>query len=95
MVVLRNADHLHFCDRIEEVHELFRAMPQEPLFEPVRASIAPIAELCAAEHAYLALRALGLAHMDAHLKGHEPAARWLAGDLGPALAARGVDVLIH
>jgi predicted dienelactone hydrolase len=94
MVVLQNADHLHFCDRIEELHELFRLMPQDPIFEPVRQSIAPIAELCPAEHAYQSLRALGLAHMDAHLKGHEPAARLLSDDVGAMLAARGIDVRV-
>src|SRR5262249_51394608 len=24
LLVLKNADHMHFCDRVEEVHEMFR-----------------------------------------------------------------------
>jgi hypothetical protein len=52
----------------------------------------PISELCPGEHGYLAVRGLGLAHMDAHLKGDESAARFLAGDLRATLAKRGVEV---
>jgi len=92
MVVLKNADHMHFCDRVEEVHELFRLMPTDPLFAPLQAAIPPITELCPGEHGYLVIRGLGLAHMDAHLKGDESAARFLGSDLRGALAARGVPV---
>jgi predicted dienelactone hydrolase len=92
MVVLRDADHMHFCDRAEEVHEMFRLMPQDPVFASIQAAIPPIAELCPGDHAALAIRGVGVAHMDAHLKGDEPAARFLAGDVRAALAARGVAV---
>jgi dienelactone hydrolase len=92
MIVLKDADHMHFCDRVEEVHEMFRLMPGDPLFAPLQALIPPIGELCPGEHALLAVRALGLAHMDAHLKGDESAARFLAGDVRGALGARGVRV---
>jgi predicted dienelactone hydrolase len=95
MVVLQNADHMHFCDRVEEVHEMFRLMPQDPLFQDIQAAIRPITELCPGEHANLAVRGLGLAHMDAHLRGDESAARFLAGDLQAALAAHGVSVAVH
>jgi predicted dienelactone hydrolase len=92
MIVLRNADHMHFCDRAEEVHEMFRLMPQDPLFRPIQESIPPITELCPGEHAAVAIRGLGLAHMDAYLRGDERAARFLAGDVQGTLAARGVAV---
>jgi dienelactone hydrolase len=92
MVVLRDADHMHFCDRVEEIHEMFRLMPGDPLFAPFQALIPPITELCPGEHALLAVRGLGLAHMDAHLKGDDGAARFLAGDMRAALGDRGVRV---
>lgn len=91
MVILENADHMHFCDRIEEVHEMFRLMPP-PIFDQVAGNIRPISELCPAEHAYQFVRGLGLAHMDAHLKGDESAARFLADDIVAALRSRGIAV---
>jgi len=94
MVVLRNADHMHFCDRVEEVHELFRLMPHDPLFREYQAAIPPIDELCPGEHGYLTVRGLGLAHMDAHVRDDERAAAFLAGDLEGALAARGVAATV-
>lgn len=91
MIVLKNADHMHFCDRVEETHELFRSMAPPGDFERVAKTVPPVTELCPGEHAYLFARALGLAHMDAHLKGDETAARFLAGDVRRALADRGID----
>jgi len=94
MVVLKNADHMHFCDRVEETHELFRMMPQDPIFEDIQKSIPPITELCSGASANLAIRCLGVAHMDAHLRGDERAASFLAGDVGAALARRGVQASV-
>jgi predicted dienelactone hydrolase len=95
MVVLKNADHMHFCDRVEEIHELFRLMPQDPLFASIQQSIPPITDLCPGEHSNLAVRGLGLAHMDAHVRGNESAAAFLAGDLRATLAAHDVAVEIE
>jgi dienelactone hydrolase len=92
MVVLKNSDHMHFCDRVEEVHELFRLMPPPGDFERLAKNVRPIGELCPGEHAYRFVRGLGLAHMDAHLKGNEAAASLLAGDVRAMLAERGVSV---
>lgn len=89
MLVLENADHMHFCDRIEEIHELFRMMPP-PIFDQLAKAIKPIHELAAPESAYRFVRGLGLAHMDAHVRGSEAAARFLAGDVVAALRAQGV-----
>ena len=94
MVVLEDADHLHFCDRVEETHELFRVMPQDPLFEHIQKAIPPITELVPGERAHLAIRGLAVTHMDAHLRGDEAAARLLAGDVRATLAARGVAVSV-
>jgi len=90
MVVLKNGDHMHFCDRAEEAHEMFRAMPPPGLGE-VAKRVPPFSELCPAEHGYDFVRGLGLAHMDAVLKSSEAAARFLDGDIRAALAERGVN----
>ncbi len=90
MVVLENADHLHFCDRIEEVHEMFRAMPPPGEFARVAGQIRPITELCPAEHAYAFVRGLGLAHFDATLKRIEAATALFERELEAALAGRGI-----
>jgi predicted dienelactone hydrolase len=92
MLVLTNADHMHFCDQIEVIHELFRMMPP-PIFDQVSGGIRPIDELCRPEHAYDFVRGLALAHMDAYVRGHAPAATLLEGDLPLLLRARGVDAV--
>lgn len=96
MVVLKNADHLHFCDRVEEMHELFRTVarmaPVVPGLPDIAQQVRPMDELCPGEHAYPYVRGLGLAHMDAHLKESEAAAEFLSGDLESAFSQRGIDV---
>jgi len=94
MIVIKNADHMHFCDRVEEVHELFRLMPVDPVFAPLQPAVPPITELCPGEHSQATIRGLGLAHMDAHLRGVEAAARFLAGDVRATLGARGIAVYV-
>jgi hypothetical protein len=93
MVVLENADHMHFCDQIEQIHELFRMMPP-PVFDELVQHIRPIGELCAPDAAYDFTRGLGLAHLDAHVRGVEGAARFLAGDVVATLAARGIRATV-
>ena len=93
LVILQDADHLHFCDNVEQVHEMFRSMPLDPLFADAVKQIKPIGELCPGAHAHEFVRGLGLAHMDAVLRGDEAAAGFLAGDVTAALAARGVRAL--
>jgi predicted dienelactone hydrolase len=93
MVVLENADHMHFCDQIELVHELLRTMPP-PVFDSLVGDIRPIEELCTPEPAYDFTRGLGLAHMDAHVRGIEAATRFLAGDVAATLAARNIRAIV-
>ena len=95
MVVLGNSDHLHFCDNVEQMHEMFRMMPPPGPFEEAARAVPPIHELCPGAHAYDLVRGLGLAHMDAALKASEGAAKLLRGDLKALLAARGVEVSVH
>lgn len=93
MVVLRDADHMHFCDRVEESHEMFRTMPQPvPEFAEIAKRVRPIGELCPADAAYAFVRGLTLAHFDATLRGLDAARALLEGDLGATCADRGIDV---
>ena len=91
LVILRRADHLHFVDNVEEVHEAVRAMslPGEAAWLP--AAMPPIGELCSGEQAHLFTRGLTLCHLDAALRQHHQARRLWAGDIEAELAARGVD----
>jgi dienelactone hydrolase len=95
MVIVRAADHFHFCDHVEQVHERARARLRTGEAAWMAEAMPPMEELCPREHAHLAMRGLGLAHMDAVLKVHEGARRLLASDLGALLAQRGVDVIVH
>jgi predicted dienelactone hydrolase len=95
MVVLRRADHLHFMDNVEQLHEAVRTMtwPGELAWLPQE--MRPIAELCGGQQAHLFVRGLTLCHLDAVLRGQEEAQRFLAGDVVAALAARGIDAIVH
>jgi len=91
LVILENADHRHFCDRAEQVHEMVRKLPPPGLEHEV-ARLPPASALCPGAHAATFVRGLGLAHFDAVLKRDAAAARFLAGDLRAALADRGVRI---
>lgn len=91
LLVLRNADHMHFCDRVEEIHELFRAAPPPGAFAEVARSVPPIGELVPGEHAHVFTRGLGLAHFDAVLREND-AARAVLDDAVAVLAARGIAI---
>jgi dienelactone hydrolase len=95
MVILRRADHLHFIDDVEQMHETLRKMPLTEELEWLRKEMHPIAELCSGEQAHVFLRALTLCHLDATLKQQQDARRFLAGDIEGELATRGVEVVVH
>jgi dienelactone hydrolase len=93
MVILRRADHEHFMDNVEEMHETVRAMPFTGELAWLAKEMRPIAELCSGAQAHLFVRGLALCHMDAILRRQEEARRFLAGDIEHELAVRGVDVM--
>ncbi|HUQ30640.1 MAG TPA: dienelactone hydrolase family protein [Pyrinomonadaceae bacterium] len=95
MAILRRADHMHFMDNVEEMHEIVRAMsfPTELAWLPKE--MRPIAELCSGKEAHLFVRGLTLCHMDSVLTRRAEARRFLAGDVEAELAVRGVDVIMH
>jgi predicted dienelactone hydrolase len=97
--VLRGAGHMHFADNAEQVHEFMRAMWSSPdLPDPenngpaLAESARPFSELCPAVHAPDAMRALCLAHMDAHLKDCGEARAFLNSDLAATFASRGIGL---
>jgi hypothetical protein len=94
MVILRRADHMHFVDQVEEMHERLRTMPMPPELRYLGEEMRPIAELCSGEQANLFVRGLTLCHFDAALKGGEEARRFLASDMAAQLDARGVEAVV-
>jgi dienelactone hydrolase len=92
MAVLKNADHMHFCDRVEETHELFRLIPDVGPFPEAARKAPSMSELCPGAHAYDLIRGLGLAHFDAHLRGDARAKEFLARDLVQVMKERGVEI---
>jgi dienelactone hydrolase len=95
MVVLRRADHMHFMDNVEELHESVRAMqfPGELAWLPKE--MRPMSELCSGAEAHLFVRGLTLCQMDAILKRCEEAQKFLADDLEAELALRGVEAFVR
>ena len=95
MVILRRADHLHFLDDAEQIHESVRKMRFTGELAWISKEMRPIAELCSGDQAQLFVRGLTLCHMDARLRHQEDAQRFLVGDIEGELAARGVAVVLH
>jgi hypothetical protein len=93
LVMLRRADHMHFMDDVERMHEIVRTMPLTPELAWIAQEVRPVAELCSGEKAHVFLRGLTLAHLDAYLKQQPAARRFLAGDVAAELAARGVEAI--
>ena len=94
MAILRRADHYHFMDNVEELHETVRTMPRSPELAWLN-EMRPIAELCSGEQAHVFVRGLALCHMDATLRQHEGARRFLRGDVEAEFEGRGVDVIVR
>lgn len=93
MVILRRADHLHFMDNVEQLHEAVRAMPWTGELAWLPKEMRPIGELCSGEQAHLFVRGLTLAHLDAVLSEHEAAQQFLTGNMEAELGRRGVEVI--
>lgn len=92
MVNILNADHMHFCDRPETVHELFRSIPQVARAMTGDRRMAPMAELCSGKASLQLVRGLGLAHLDATLGNDSAAAAWLDGQVVSFASRAGVDI---
>jgi predicted dienelactone hydrolase len=94
MLVLENADHMHFCDDVEQTHELFRAMPPPGPLADIAKLVPPVSQLCPGSHAYDFNCSLGLAHFDATLKGSEEAAAFWSQDLPALFNERGIRISV-
>ncbi len=95
LVVLKNADHFHFCDSARTSHEMYRMLPQDQGLTSVNKDMAPFSDLCPAQHGHDITVSLGLAHLDATLKGSEPAADLVGGDLDALFGSRGIETETH
>ncbi|HYY42675.1 MAG TPA: dienelactone hydrolase family protein [Pyrinomonadaceae bacterium] len=95
LVVLRRADHMHFMDSVEELHEAVRLMPWPGELAWLPQAMRPMTELCSGPQAHLFVRGLTLGQMDAVLREQTAAQRFLAGDIEAELAQRGVEVRQH
>ncbi len=89
LVILRRADHLHFLDDVEQLHETVRAMPFPGELAWISKEMQPIADLCSGEQAHLFVRGLALCHLDAVLKQQADAHRFLAEFSEPRASASG------
>jgi predicted dienelactone hydrolase len=95
LVILRRADHAHFMDDVEEIHENTRRMPFTGELAWLPKEMRPITELCSGEQAHVFVRGLTLCHMDSVLRRQEDAQRFLAGDVETELAQRGVNAIVE
>ena len=95
MVILRRADHLHFMDQVEALHEAVRKMSFPGELAWLSREMQPITELCSGDEAHLFVRGLTLAHLDVCLKAQDTAHQFLEGDLETILARNGVSVMVY
>jgi predicted dienelactone hydrolase len=91
LIILRRADHSHFMDQVEQLHEMFRTMPDAGDLAAIQKEMRPMAELCSEEQAHLFVRGLTLCHMDAILGRQEEAHALLNGNIDAELTRRGVE----
>jgi dienelactone hydrolase len=95
MIIMRRADHMHFMDNVEEIHETVRQTTFPEVLSWLPKEMKPIAELSSGDQAHAFVRGLTLAHMDAVLKRNEEARRFWQGDIVQQLAARDVEAVEH
>ncbi len=88
MVVLRGADHLHFMDDFEPIHEMIRAMPPTGDLAWLPNEMRPIQDLCPQEPAHTLIRGLTAALFDRVLRGERGAESLLGPRLERTLAER-------
>ena len=93
MIILRRADHMHFMDDVEELHEGFRTASMPPELQELQKEMLPVSKLTPAREAHLFARGLTLAHLDVHLKKSEGAQKFLRGDIEHELRVRGVEAI--
>ncbi len=102
LIALGSADHMHFSDRAEEAHELFRnmgsmisgGMSGGPDIVSVLEHMKPIDDLVSGDIACHFTRSLGLAHMDAHLRKDTRANEFFNKDLERVFSEREIQIRV-
>ena len=94
MAILARADHCHFMDDTEAIHEATRAMDWPRELAWMR-EMKPIAELCGGEAAHRFIRGAALCHLDATLRSDARAESWLAGTLAAEAGRQGVQATLR
>jgi len=84
MVVLVNADHFHFCDNAEAVHDMMAPM--------MGGQTKKSSEFIPGSDAYTFTTGLGLAHFDATLRQLDDAVVLMRRNLADVMAERGIKV---
>ena len=64
MAILHRADHMHFMDDIEKLHEMFRTAEVPPEIREIQKQMLPMSELMTAEEAHRLVSEWTLAHFD-------------------------------
>lgn len=95
MVTLKRADHLHFMDNAEEVHEAFRTSNLGDQYAEIQRDVKPAAQLVSGATAHAFASGLSLAHFDATLRPSPLAQQFLEGDLKQELFDRGIEARIE
>ena len=90
LAVLHRADHLHFVDDVETLHEAVRTTPMTGELAWLNRDMKPFAKLCSGADAHLFTRSLTLWHMDQALKGEARAPHPGFEDVVARLVAAGV-----
>ncbi|HJT18726.1 MAG TPA: alpha/beta fold hydrolase [Thermoanaerobaculia bacterium] len=67
LAVLHRADHMHFVDEIEKLHEAFRTANMGPELAAIQREMLPMSELTSEEEAHRFVREIVLAHFNQHL----------------------------
>ncbi len=99
LVILKNADHFHFSIEMEAVYELMHQQAEvwfgdTPATKYIKENLIQYSQSCPAEKADAFLCALGLVHMDTHLKNNVNAEKWLKGDIEAYMSEKGIGVSI-
>jgi hypothetical protein len=89
MVVLERADHMHFVDDLNKMHEAFRTMPVPADLAVIQADMRPIAEPASLKRAHRFILAVTLAHFLRHAGS---GAMNLPGRPTPQRACRGAEL---
>lgn len=96
MLILENADHFHFCDNVEFIHDAMINMGSGLFGEDnntgVLSKMLKSTELCSGNDAYAFIQAATLAHMDAHVCNNKDAQSFLENTLMKALSQKNIKV---